>query len=169
MISVAIISYNIYPLSFLQWIMCKKWHIINGSRVSIGNADLKIPSNWWVVSNYEDKIGLCRISSNRNEIFGFIFFLRKNLSTDKLCQAEKIREVEGIRAEKTGEIETSRISDEIAYSIKYRIVSPPENSGKIIWTLSVPTQELVINIMYLDENEMPTVVSELFSQVRFRP
>lgn len=101
--------------------------------------------------------------------FGYTSIRVKELSKDGLSKFGPERNVKGIRSVRIGNLDTVIIDGAEGYSVKYRVASSDEENGTIIWTLSVPSQSIVINIMFLHPGGDAIVSSELISRIRFIP
>ena len=166
-IVITVIAFKLYGDTIIQWFMCTRWHSSNNSNITIGTAAFRLPLNWWVTEREEKKILLNRVTPLRNTFFGQIFIIIKDLNKGDLNRFQLERDLKGIGAVRIGDIETSIVDGETAYSVKYRIVTTGEKNNTIIWTLSVPSQSLVINVLFLHEEWEPIVSHELISKIRF--
>ena len=159
-----------FKRSLVRWVICTKWHLSYDPSITIGAAKLNLPSNWWVTWRDEKAVQLNRVTPLRYGLFGHlghIFIQAKHVGKDELNRYEPERDLGGMRAVRTGGIETSTIDGEAVYSIKYKVISPAESKDTIIWALSVPSRSLVVTVFCLYEGQEAMLASELFSKIRF--
>lgn len=147
--------------------LCFYWHLKNNSIVHGDNFKIKLPFMWWVFSDKNNTITLNRIPPIGENRFANIFIMNKILTKEELNSFKEERMINGELIRKKDIVNTSSIDDETAYNIEYVIYKSENNKGYIIWTWTIPSKKLVINIVNLNPQEKVYIIDEILKNVDF--
>lgn len=144
-----------------------KWHISNDNKVIFNGIEINLPFSWWVVYKDGERIQLTKIPYFRQEHFGYLFITRKLLTQDELLKFKKEKIVKEDRLIKKG-LDALNINNILAYSIEYRIDDPPEKRDLIYWTLSVPSESLVVSAIHIYPEDKETIMNDILRKIKLQ-